>query len=85
MERKTAKFGTTLTKNWPDDWSQVAWPELRARALIPSCILVHLLFRLAPIAVRLIWLLLNEDLAELATTKATLGATQVTALLPLDL
>ena len=46
---------------------------------------VHLLFRLAPIAVRLIWLLLNGDLAAPATTKATLGATQVTALLPLDL
>ena len=67
--------------------------------------LVHQLFRLAPIAVRLIWLfaasfslrsaldfrrghlwlLLNGDLTELATTKATLGATQVLALLPLDL
>ena len=43
------------------------------------------MFRLAPIAVKLIWLLLNGDLAELATTKTTFGATQVAALLPLDL
>ena len=42
------------------------------------------MFRLAPIAVRL-WLLLNGGLTELATTKATLGATQETALLLLDL
>ena len=67
--------------------------------------IVHMMFRLAPIAVTLIWLfaasfslrnalafrrkhlwlLLNGGLTELATTKATLGATQVPALLPLDL
>ena len=39
----------------------------------------HLLFRLAPTAVRL-WLLLNRGLDELATTKATLGATQETGI-----
>ena len=41
--------------------------------------LAHLLFRLAPTAVRL-WLLLNRGLDELATTKATLGATQETGI-----